>query len=327
MPSTIPAQLVEHFGQATQTTSYLLKIGPTPSGSYFGMTSINKDEVYDDGDGELTYYAATGIQLSTLEASNDLSVDNGEAQSLITLIPGMGITQDMVDRGEIDTVEFVVYEHDYLNGASGEHRIHQSGVLGRCRVVQGVLVIPELRAWTQLLDQNGLVSLTSILCRAKRFGSQEGEEREWCGYDVTGEWRDFVVTAVGAETVREFTIAADSSDGLEDAEDYYAPGMTEWTEGDNVGFQREVAAFGAADSSGESEVELRFTLPNPVQVGDKGRIRRDCTRRWSGHNSCDTFFGTEKGAHYRGEPNIPIGNTMNNFTPGTQSPVGFGTGE
>lgn len=324
MPSTIPAQLVTVFGQAAVTSTYLLKIGPTPSNTYLRMTSANKDEDYDDGSGEgvQKYYAATSIQLSTLEASNDLSVVNGEAQSLVTLIPDTGITVEMVERGEIDTVEFVVYEHDFLNGGPGEHRIHASGVLGRCKVVQGLLVIPELRAWTQLLDQNGLISKTSITCRSRRFGSQEGEEREYCGYDVTAEWRDFVVTAVGSETVREFTIAADSSEGLEETANYYAPGLTEWTEGDNAGYSREVEAYAA-----DGQMSLRFTLPKPVQVGDRGRIRRDCTRKWIGHNSCDTFFSTTKGAHFRGEPNIPIGNTMANSIPGTQSPTTIGSGE
>lgn len=322
MPKSIPIALANHKAGNTLTTSFLLKIGPTPSESYFGLTSLDKNEVYDDGTGELTYYANSGIQLSTLEATNDLSVDNGEAQSLITLIPTTGITQDMVDKGEIDTVEFVIYDHDYLNGAAGEHEVFAAGVLGRCRVVQGILVIPELRSWTQLLDQNGLISRTSLQCRSKQFGSQPGDEREYCGYDLTAEWVDFVVIDVGTDSVREFTIAASSSTPIEAVDDYYWPGVVKWDTGDNVGYQREVEAYAAT-----GDLSLRFILPHAAQIGDEGQIRRDCTRNWSGHNSCDTFFTTTKGAHFRGEPNIPIGDTMANTTPGVNSPTAIGSGE
>lgn len=324
MPSSIPIALQTHLAGNTLTTSFKIRVGPTPSGTYFGLTSGDKDEVYDDGEMELTYYASSGVDLSTIEASIDLSVDNGEAQSLITLIPDTGITQAMVDRGEIDTVEFVVYETNYLTNVTAEHRIHGSGVLGRCKVVQGLLAIPEMRSWTQLLDQTGLISKTSILCRVKRFGSQQGEEREWCGYDVTGEWADFVVTSVGAETVREFSIASNSSDILDPSADFYAPGLVEWLSGDNEGRSREVESFAAEDSSGSSDVALRFTTPNPIQSGDTGRIRRDCTRKWEGHNSCETYGNRPK---FRGEPNIPIGDTAANSIPGVNSPTTIGSGE
>lgn len=324
MPSTIPIALQNHLDGNTLTTSFKMRVGPTPSGSYFGLTSLDKDEVYDDGEMELTYYAATGIDLSTLEASNDISVDNGEAQSLVTLVPGMGITQAMVDRGDIDTVEFVVYETNFLTNVTAEHRIVGSGVLGRARVIQGLLVIPELRSWTQLLDQTGLISKTSIRCRSRRFGSQPGEEREWCGYDITNEWVDFVVTSVGTETVREFAIAADSSTPIDPAADFYTPGLVEWLTGDNEGRSREIESYAGEDSSGSADVSLRFTTPNPVQIGDTGRIRRDCTRNWEGHNSCETYANRP---NYKGEPNIPIGDTAANSIPGVNAPAQIGSGE
>lgn len=321
MPKTIPAALVTHKSQATVTTSYLLKIGPTPAGTYLSLTSLDRNEVYDDGIIELTYYANSGVQLSTLESTNDLSVDNGEAQSLITLIPDTGITQAMVDQGLLDTVEFVIYEHDYLGGAAEEHEIMGSGVLGRCRVVQGILVAPELRSWTQLLYQTGIISATSIPCRVKRFGSQAGEEREFCGYSLAYEWIPFTVTEEGAEPEREF-----SASGLGQATDYFAPGLVSWTAGANAGTSQEVESFTAVSSGGE--ITLRFLTNNPIAVGDEGEIRRDCTRNWAGHNSCTTYFASDRGAHFRGEPNINIGDSIANSIPGVNSTnTSGGTGE
>lgn len=57
-------------------------------------------------------------------------------------------------------------------------------------------------------------------------------------------------------------------------------------------------------------VTLQFTLPKPINPGDTFRIRRDCTRAWTGHNSCATFHGPDKGLHFRGEPYIPVADAV-----------------
>ena len=139
-----------------------------------------------------------------MESSNDLSVDNGEAQSLGPVYPNTnGITGDMVLRGLLDDVEFIVYQHDCVNGAAGEHSIVTSGLLGRVRMQNnGVVALPELRSWTQLLEQTGVISETCLDCRSKQFGSQIGEEREPCEFPIAYEWVPFTVTAVGGEDVR-----------------------------------------------------------------------------------------------------------------------------
>lgn len=318
MPQTIPIALQNHYAQPTITTSYLLKIGPTPLETYITLTSLDRNEVYDDGDGERTYYANSGAQLSTLESTNDLSVDNGDLMSLATLVPDTGITQDMVDQGQLDTVEYWIYEHDYHTGGPGQHRIVGNGTIGRCRVEQGIMIIPELRSWTQLLQQNGLISMTSIRCRAKHFGSQPGEEREYCGFNIVYEWIPFTVTSVGGETQREFTAS-----GLAQATNYFAPGLVLWSTGDNTGTSVEVESFASG-----GVIAQRFLSRNPIQVGDTGEIRRDCTRNWDGHNSCTTYWASERGKHFRGENFTNIGDSLPNSVPGVNSVVSTGgTGE
>lgn len=333
MPKTIPIALADTLAAGVSTVSFLCKIGPLKDDSYLTWTSIDKDEKYDDGDGERTYVASTGVQLTTFESTNDLSVDNGEAQSLGPIYPNAnGITTDMVLRGLLDDAEFVIYQHDVF-GAAGEHSEVASGILGRVRMQNnGVVAIPELRAWTQLLEQTGVISETCLDCRSKRFGSQIGEEREPCEYDIDGndEWKDFTVTDVGTEDVREF-YTADLPDGdyPSDSEGgYFAPGLVEWQTGDNAGQSREVESFSGSDSSSDAYVSLRFTTRKPVQIGDTGRIRRDCTRKWDGHNSCNTYWGALKGKHFNGEPFINIGDTGANSVPGVNSTVSTGgTGE
>jgi len=330
MPKSIPLALVTAQGQGVYHYSRLLKIGPLPDDSYVRVTSCDKNEVYDDGTGEATWYAASGLQMSTIEATNDLSVDNAEAQSLVSVFPLQGMTEAMVNNGTLDNVEYVVYEH-VVGGASGVHEIKGAGVIGRVRIEQSLVVIPELRSFSELLNQTGIISQTSLDCRTKRFGSQEGEEREWCGYDITGEWVAFTVTAVGAEAVREF-FSDDLDEGLYpssvDGEGYFAPGLVLWETGDNAGKSIEVESFTPGDSNGEGYVSLRFTTPNPIKENDTGLIRRDCTRKWSGHNSCQTFHGTDRGAHFNGEPFINIGDTAANSIPGVNlSQSTGGTGE
>lgn len=325
---TIPATLLTDLGKGVVLTSRILKIGPLADGTtYLRFTSIDKDETYDSGDGlgSQTWYAATGAQFSTFEATNDLGVDNAEVQTLLPILPMPGITEDMVVRGELDTAKYIVYEHK-VGGPTDTHTIKQSGVLGRVRFEQGLVMIPELRGWTQLLDQTGIISQTCLDCRSKRFGSQSGEEREFCGYDIDGnnEWVDFTVTAVGTETVREF-YSDDLTDALyptdSDGNGYFAPGLVEWTDGGNDGMSQEVESFTGGDSGGEGYVSLRFTTRKVIAVGDTGRIRRDCTRKWSGHNSCDTY---SMRPNFRGEPLINIGDSAANSIPGVNATVSTG---
>lgn len=331
MPKTIDVTLIQAKAEPVALISRKLRIGPLIDGTYIRWTSIDKDETYDfgagigaDGLGAQLYLASTGMQMTTIEATNDLSVDNAEVQSLVPVYPMNGITEEMVITGKLDTAPYIVIE-TVIGATAGKHEVMASGVIGKCRIEQGVVAIPELLSWSQLLAQTGIISQTSLDCRVKRFGSQPGDEREYCGYDITPEWADFVVTDVGTETVREFSITSGSSTPIEEASDYYAPGLVEWETGDNAGLSHEIEAYFGTDSNGDSAVSLRFTTRKPIQIGDNGRIRRDCSRKWSGHNSCETYSNRPM---FRGEPMINIGDSNANSIPGVNSIVSTGgTGE
>lgn len=325
MPKTIPIALEAHKKLSATTLCGLLKIGPLLSGDYLRFTSLDRDVIANVGDGlgQQTYYANTGMQTSTFSSSSDLSVDNAEAESLEPVFPNTAdITIAMIDRGELDDVEFTVYKGNYLDDSMG-YEIVANGPLGEQIIQRGGLVRLELRSWSQLLKQNSVVSYYSITCIAT-FGSQPPGSMipgpvvpRWsCHYNAEAEWVDFIVTDVGSETVREFSIVAIPSsalDAFDSAEDFYAPGLAEFTSGDNDGQTREIEASSAAPSNGEIDISLQHTTRNPIQIGDEGRIRRDCTHQWSGHNSCQTYNNRE---WFRGQPFIPIGNGLVLNVPG-----------
>lgn len=305
MSKTIPLALKEHLAQPATTLCLLQKIGPLPNGTFITLTSLDVDVVYDDGDGERTYYASTGMDLSAVAASNDLGVDNAETSSLAPVFPAQGITVEMIDRGDLDAAPFVIYRVNYRDLGEG-HEIMGGGTIGEVRITEGGMVTFENRSLSQLLKQNSVCERDSLTCRVRKFGSQPGEERFPCMYDVSGEWVSGQVTEVGEEPVRDFFTNLSAGD------DFFAPGLILFETGDNAGMSREVETYSGPNSGADAYISLGFTTRFPVKVGDTFQIRRDCTRQWEGHNSCQTYNNRQ---WFRGEPFIPVSNTVPLSTP------------
>lgn len=322
---TIPAPLLTHKGQPSTTLTDLLLIGPLPDASYRGFTLLDADVAYNGGSGLVTYKARTGMQMSALQSTADVGVDNAEAETLYPLagFEAEGFTQAQIDAGDLDKTPFVVYRVNYLDLTAGRHEIIAGGTIGEQRTKFGQMTILELRSLSQQLKQT-VGELDSLTCRA-RFGSQAAPdshgspvERFPCEYNLQAEWIAGSVTSVsGAEPDREFTDTA-----LLQAADYFEPGLVEWLTGDNAGQEQEVEAFGT------SIIGLQFPAVAAISVGDTFRIRRDCTKRWTDANSCNTFWGVNKPLHFRGEPHTPVGETgtLNSPGAGISGNIG-GTGE
>ncbi len=312
MSKTVPIALANHQALPATTLCFVQKIGPLPGGGFITLTSLDRDVVFDDGNGPLTYRASTGMQLSELASTHGLEVDNGETQTLMPVYPVEGITEAMVDSGDLDYAEFTIFKINYLAPSNGGE-IMANGPIGEVRIVDGGLITFENRSWSQLMKQNSVCERDSLTCRVKRFGSQPGEERFPCNYDLTAEWINGTVTAVGAETVRDFTASA-----LGQTADYFAPGLVNWLTGANAGMSREIESFGVG-----GVIALGFTTRNPIAVNDTFRIRRDCTRQWSGHNSCQTYNNRQ---WFRGEPFIPVSDTIALTIPGAGGGNGLSSG-
>ncbi len=324
---TIDAVLLAHKAQPATTLCDLLLVGPLADGSYRGFAGLDRDVAFAPAGsiGTITFRARTGLEMSALQSAADLSVDNAEAQTLVP-VAGYeieGFTQAQIDSGALDKVRCLVLQVNYEDLTAGRCEIVGGGTIGEVRTKFGQRTILEIRSLSQQLKQM-LGAVDSLLCRA-RFGSQpigtpgaRIVERFPCGYDAEAEWVSGTITALGAEADRQFTDSA-----LAQAADYFAPGMVEILDGDNAGQQIEVEAFGAGGA-----VTLKFPAAALLANGVAYRIRRQCSKRWTGHNSCETFHGAEKPNHFRGEPHIPVGDSGQLNSPGAALSRGVGgTGE
>jgi len=302
----------------------IVKIGPLPDGSYRGLADLDIDLAYDDGEatGEITYKARTGVQISALATSADLGVDNAEMDSL-PAPSGFeleGFTTEQVRAGALDAVPYVVYCLNYEDPSMG-HFVWSGGTLGEARIKNTALLNFEQRSISNQLKQI-IGDVDSTTCRAK-FGSQPigtvgatVTERKPCGFDAESEWVSFTVT-VADTTDPDLIFYTD----LTAADDYYRPGKVRMLTGANAGIEREIGAY--ANDGGT--VTLSYAFPEPFSADDTGEIRRDCSKHFTGHNSCETFWATEKNLRFRGEPHIPVGDAAMSFT--GSSPSSGGTGE
>lgn len=297
----IPIALQTHLKQPVTSTCRLNKItavGAAP----FGLCTLDRDVVYDDGsgDGPITYKAHRGYTPYANQADADLGVDNSEMEVLIATFDLDGITREAIGRGVYDDAEFVEYLVNYKD-LTNSHTILSSGWIGRIRDVDGMVCFPELRSLTQTLKQRSMIRKGSVGCTVVEFGDAE------CKYDVDTEWVDADVGIVGAESDRSFSITGVDVDP---DDDYYAPGVFEFYDGNNAGRTYEIETYI------EGVVTLAHPTEEPIQDTDTGRIRRDCTRAWAGHNSCQTYGNRP---NFRGQPMRPVADTGALMVPGASA--------
>jgi uncharacterized phage protein (TIGR02218 family) len=278
---------------------FLLKFMPI-GGTQFGLTSCNKDLVYDDGEGALTYRCAFGYTPFDSDQRSDLSVNNSQAASLIAQYPLDGVTMNAILRGDFDGCPFKQYLVNYENLLSGRHSIISTGTIGQISQVDQLACNIELRSLIQTLKQNTMVELTSVNCRAK-FGDAQCK--------VLFEWWNAEVTSIGAEADRTFSVAITDSNGSRTFDSgFFVPGVAVWETGDNAGFEIEIEEFDSASVS--QDVTLVFPVPTDITVGDTLRIRRDCAKSRAACIAYDNVV------NFRGEPDLPVGNGLDAQAPG-----------
>lgn len=309
---TISAELQAHLDSSATTTTLLLRIDPvTPGYSSIGATLLDRDVVYDDGDGEVIYKATIGMVPANIVSSASMEVGNTEIQHLLpeTDLP---ISEADISAGVYDFASYTLMLVNYDDLSMG-HVIMPSGhgQLGQMRQENGLSFWSELTALMKLLKQS-IVEKDSLSCRAI-FGSQpigtvdaEQTQRFPCGKDTSGMWVTKAVTAVGLETNRAFTAGS-----LGAAADVYVPGMLKWLTGANAGRSYEVESQTAGGLIG-----LTFETMFPIEAGDTFEIRPDCTKWKDGNNGCKFHFGSTWVLHYRGEPLIPVADADQINAPG-----------
>jgi uncharacterized phage protein (TIGR02218 family) len=230
---TIPAILQSHLDEQVNTTCLLLRIERN-AGAFgtalpvLGVTTLDQDVTYNDGNGAVTYSAASGFVPSNLSASGDMGVDNAEAEILVPAFDLGPVVEADINAGRYDSAPFILYRVNYKDLTTGRHEIIMAGTLGQARVVGGLSAFCELRSISQQFKQT-VCEVDSITCRAD-FGSTA------CGVDISTLWETGTVSAVGTETDREFS--ADSAL----AEGDLVPGIVQWLTGDNAGRSYEIEA-------------------------------------------------------------------------------------
>jgi uncharacterized phage protein (TIGR02218 family) len=322
MPRVIPSQLQDHLDTGQTTTTLLLKITPVSAGyPAYGITFGNRSIEYDDGDGVLNYSAYIGMQPSSIIQNASLGINNSESTSLIPEFD-VPISEADIRAGVYDFARFSLYLVNYEDLAAGHVEIH-AGTIGQVEIdASGLSFVNELRGLVATLKQS-VCEKDSLTCRAI-YGSQpEGSllpgpiERFPCGKDATTELVAFTVSAVGLEnsltfTATPFALAADELN----------PGIVLWDTGMNAGRTYEIDT----NTSG-GIISLAYETSFPIQIGDTGWYRPDCNKQARDtEKGCKAphHWGSEWPEHFRGEPDIPIGDDEQLSTPGASSAPGFG---
>ncbi len=192
----ISSALKAHLQSSTTTFCALMKIEPKNQlAPIFGLCTLDRDVIYDDGSGPITYKAKRGYSTFDVQTARDLSVDNSEAQGLLAEYDIDGMTADGIARGLYDSARFVQYLVNYNDLTMG-HMVLNSGQVGQVQNIDDMMTQIEMRSLTQILKQQSMIELTSITCRAD-FGDIRCKQ--------SFQWYDTTVTAVGAEDDRVFT--------------------------------------------------------------------------------------------------------------------------
>jgi len=299
---SVPPALQSHLDGHSTTTCMLLKV-TLRNGDIFGLTSLDRDVVFDDGEtGVVTYVATNGFDPSMIATDIGFTVENAEASALISDdIPG--ITEQMVEAGQLDDARWAAYLVNYLD-LGQEHLVLDAGDLGEVRTQHGLVWISELLSYAMRLRQP-VGHVWSRLCRAK-FGSPAASH-DGCGVDVSGLWDTGEVTEIGLESDRNMTGDLTTSSNWPVTP---VPGVLEWLTGDNVGREYSIEAFASG------EVTLNEPVPYPIQIGDEYQIRPDCRKRYT-EDCIDTWAN---GENFKGEPHIPVGDATALQVPGGQLP-------
>lgn len=322
MPRYIPIALHDALREDATTTCWLLRIIPVIAGiSEYGITSLDQDVLYDDGDGELLYRAPVGLIPAAVVLSSNLSVNNTELPSLLPEYD-VPISEADIRAGNYDFAQFKFYLVNYRDLTQGHITLH-AGTLGQQTInSDGLSFVNELRAIAATLKQS-VCSKDSLTCRAI-FGSQPigspvpgpQVQRDWCGYDAESLLVEAVVQSVGFESNRTFDVAPDTSM----FEDSLSPGMVFWRTGLNAGRSNEVES-----NTADGEINLAFETSFPIQVGDQLKYRPDCNKQpRNTEKGCKFWFGSEWVNHVRAEPDIPLGDAGAMETPGASSGPGQG---
>jgi uncharacterized phage protein (TIGR02218 family) len=282
---TIPSQLLLHKREVATTLCYLVRM-EAKDGTIYGATDLDVDITYDDGQGVVVYEASRGFVPSALSMEGSLSIDNTDLSGLLAYLD-LGITPQQIRAGKMDFASVWIYQVNYKDLTMG-HEIMARGSFGEA-TVQDATAKVEFRGMAQPLKQS-LCQFYSFTCRA-----QYGDIR--CGKAF--EWFEGTISALGDDPTAQVVAG-----NLAQPDDYFNPGVIEFTSGVNVGAKAEVVGYGEG-----GVIDLLIPVYYPFAVGDTFRIRIDCPKTGDAAGCRDTrrWGPVDWRLHFRGETLMPVG--------------------
>lgn len=303
---SVPPLLQEDLDAGVQTLCQVLLIEPLNSDPV-GFADLDIDLELDLGAGPQLFSGKQGFLPSDLVARAGMGVDTMEAK---TLVPGFALPFNprTLAAGLLDEAPFRVLLLNYRDPSRGFAEL-LTGTVGRVWNEDESAALIELRSLSTIARQANVCERDSLTCRVRRFGSQAGQERFPCFFDVEPLWQAGTVSAAGGEPDRVF----ETTDAIVEAFDP-GPGMLRWTTGANVG--REWATQALQVNGGTVTITLVDPVPFDIEPGDEFEWRDDCDRSWQ---SCKARGNIE---WFRGEPKIRTSDAGQNAMPGASTDQG-----
>lgn len=158
---TASAELEAHIQGETTLLATCWKVNRT-DGMVQGFTEHDRDLSIDlgDGDGAVTYKAATGYTRTAITSSADLKADNLEVDGILD---SAGIAEADLDAGLYDHAKIEIFVVNHADLSQGVIKLRK-GFLGEV-TQRGELFVAELQGLMGVLSQE-LVELYTPDCRA-----------------------------------------------------------------------------------------------------------------------------------------------------------------
>lgn len=245
--------------------------------------SLTSDEYGLNG----TYESNTvPFQSSALQTSSDLAVSNMDVDALLD---AAGVTEQQIVAGEMDDVWFTLFMVNWRN-PTNSGIVVKRGIVGNVRTFAQSLMKGELRGLSQFLAQTTMETYGPV-CRAEL-----GDAR--CKIDLAPLTLTGDVDSIQVQR-RIFTTGARTGSPSADA-GWYVNGVLEMTSGANVGVRIPVKT-----DDGTGEIELFYSLPYDLQIGDTYSLTPGCDKK---RLTCKSKFNNI--VNRRAEDYIPGGNRL-----------------
>lgn len=275
MKSTSSA-LIAHEGQYDETTLATIVKVTRKDGFVLALTDHDVNIVF----GGVTYLTALAANLSNVEMSETLDVDNAEATGFLD---PEGISEASVAAGLWDFAEVRVSRVNWADLSMGDDKVKR-GWLGQVSLGRNSF-IAEATGLTQKLQQT-IGETYSAPCKADLFDAR-------CKIvPIEGTWKFSGITVDSVSDAQRHWISA----ALTQAADFFTGGTVAWTTGDNAGLEMEIKAHLAG-----GEIVLQEPMPFVIAPTDEYVIFAGCQKRWQ--EDCVIKFSN--GKNHRGFPFLP----------------------